>query len=82
MVAVDNAFWGTKIGILGAAHGSMTQDRFADVAGVFGTLPTLVPITSTVSSPDTGLSRENVTEVAWDEGSFVADAAFYHALAT
>lgn len=59
----------------------MTQDRFAGVAGVFGTLPTLVPITSTVSSPDTGLSREGVTEVAWDEDSFAADAAFYHALA-
>jgi hypothetical protein len=82
VIAIDNnAFWGTKIGILGDARGSMTQDRFAGVAGVFGTLPTLVPITSTVSSPDTGLSREGETEVAWDEDFFVADAAFYHAWA-
>jgi hypothetical protein len=82
VIAIDNGtFWGTKIGILGDARGSMTQDRFAGVAGVFGTLPTLVPITSTVSSPDTGLSREGETEVAWDENSFVADATFYHAWA-
>jgi hypothetical protein len=82
VIAIDNGtFWGTKIGILGDARGSMTQDRFAGVAGVFGTLPTLVPITSTVSSPDTGLSREGETEVAWDEDSFVADATFYHAWA-
>lgn len=82
VIAIDNGnFWGTKIGILGDARGSMTQDRFSGVAGVFGTLPTLVPITSDVASPDTGLSREGETEVAWDEDSFVADATYYHAWA-
>ncbi|MEX0743456.1 MAG: hypothetical protein WD248_03765, partial [Actinomycetota bacterium] len=82
VIAIDNGtFWGTKIGILGDARGSMTQDRFSGVAGVFGTLPTLVPITSHVSSPDTGLSRVGETEVAWDEDSFIADAAYYHAWA-
>jgi hypothetical protein len=75
VIAIDNGnFWGT-------ARGTMTQDRFSGVAGVFGTLPTLVPITSDVSSPDTGLSREGETEVAWDEDSFVADATYYHAWA-
>lgn len=82
VIAIDNGtFWGTKIGILGDARGTMTQDRFSGVAGVFGTLPMLVPITSDVSSPDTGSSRHGETEVAWDEDSFVADAAFYHAWA-
>ena len=82
VIAIDNGnFWGTKIGVLGDARGSMTQDRFSGVAGVFGTLPTLVPITSHVSSPDTGLSRVGETEVAWDQDSFVADAAYYHAWA-
>jgi SpoIVB peptidase S55 len=82
VIAIDNGtFWGTKIGILGDARGAMSQDRFAGVAGVFGALPTLVPITSHVSSPNTGLARDGETEVAWDLDSFVADAAFYHSWA-
>jgi hypothetical protein len=80
VVAIDNGnFWGTKIGTLGALHGVLTQDRFAGVAGVFGELPALVPITSDVSSPDTGLARHGETQVAWDQDSFVAEAAFAHA---
>lgn len=82
VIAIDNnAFWGTKIGVLGDVHGALTQDRFAGVAGVFGVLPTLIPITSDVSSPDTGYSRQGESDVAWDEDFFVADAAFYHAWA-
>lgn len=78
--AIDNGtFWGTKIGTIGDTHGLLTQDRFAGVAGVFGLTPTLVPITSDVSSPDTGLSRQGETDTAWDEDWFVADAASYHA---
>ena len=80
VLAIDNGtFWGRKIGTIGATHGVLTQDRFAGVAGVFGMMPTLVPITSDVSSPDTGLSRQGETDVAWDEGWFVADIAAYHA---
>jgi hypothetical protein len=79
VVAIDNgSFWGTKIGTLGELHGVLTQDRFAGVAGVFGELPALVPITSDVSSPDTGLSRHGETQVAWDEDYFVADATYAH----
>jgi len=78
--AIDNGtFWGTKIGTIGDTHGVLTQDRFAGVAGVFGVMPTLVPITSDVSSPDTGLSRRGRSEAAWDEEWFVADLAWYHA---
>jgi SpoIVB peptidase S55 len=78
--AIDNGtFWGRKIGTIGDTHGVLTQDRFAGVAGVFGLTPTLVPITSDVSSPDTGLSRQGETDAAWDEDWFVADAAWYHA---
>jgi hypothetical protein len=80
VVAIDNGnFWGTKIGTLGDLHGVLTQDRFAGVAGVFGELPSLVPITSDISSPDTGLSRLGETQVAWDQDSFVADATYSHA---
>jgi hypothetical protein len=80
VIAIDNGtFWGTKIGVLGAAHGAMTRDGFAGVTGVFGVMPSLVPITSQVSSPDTGLSRRGETEVAWDEDYFTAEAAFSHA---
>jgi hypothetical protein len=82
VIAIDNnAFWGTKIGVLGDVRGVLTQDRFAGVAGVFGVLPTLVPLTSDVSSPDTGYSRQGESDVAWDQDFFVADAAFYHAWA-
>ncbi len=80
VLAIDNGtFFGTKIGTLGDTHGVLTQDRFAGVAGVFGIAPTLVPITSDVSSPDTGLARQGLTEVAWEEVGFVADAAYTHA---
>lgn len=80
VLAIDNGtFWGTKIGTLGDTHGILTQDRFAGVAGVFGIAPTLVPITSDVSSPDTGLSRQGLTEVAWDDVGFVAEAGSTHA---
>jgi hypothetical protein len=79
VIAIDNGtFFGTKIGILGDAHGVLTQDRFAGVAGVFGGLPTIVPITSVMSSPDTGLSRQGETDVAWDDDYFVANTAFSH----
>ena len=80
VLAIDNGtFFGTKIGTLGDTHGVLTQDRFAGVAGVFGLAPTLVPITSEVSSSDTGLSRQGLTEVAWDEVGFVGEAAYTHA---
>ena len=78
--AIDNGtFWGRKIGTIGATHGILTQDRFAGVAGVFGLTPTLVPITSDVSSLDTGLGRQGETDAAWDEDWFVAEVAWYHA---
>jgi hypothetical protein len=80
VLAIDNGtFWGRKIGTIGDTHGVLTQDRFAGVAGVFGMTPTLVPITSDVSSPDTGLSRHGESQAAWDEAWFVADLAWYHA---
>lgn len=80
VIAIDNGtLWGTKIGVLGNAHGTVTQDRFAGIAGVFGQLPTVVPITSTVSSPDTGYARDGRTDVLWDQDWFVAEASFMHA---
>lgn len=80
VIAIDNGtFWGTKIGVLGDAHGTLTQDRFAGVAGVFGVLPTIVPISSEVSSPDTGYRRSGRTDIAWDQDWFVAEVAFAHA---
>jgi hypothetical protein len=80
VLAIDNGtFWGTKIGTIGALHGELTQDRFAGVAGVFGQFPHLVGVTSSMSSPDTGLARDGETQIAWDQDWFVADAATYHA---
>jgi hypothetical protein len=79
---IDNGtFWGTKIGVLTEAHGTMTQDRFAGVAGVFGVLPRFVSVDSTFTSRDTGLSRDGHTDVAWDEPWFISDVAGSHAWA-
>jgi hypothetical protein len=80
VIAIDNGtFWGTKIGLLGDAHGTMTQDRFPGVVGTFGALPGLIPVTSVFSSPDTGLSRNGRTDVAWDQDWFLADVSYSHA---
>lgn len=80
VIAIDNGnFWGTKIGVLGAAHGEITQDRFTGIAGVFGEVPTLRPITSVLTGLDTGITRRGQTLVAWDQDFFMADAAFSHA---
>jgi hypothetical protein len=82
VLAIDNGtFWGSKIAILGDAHGMVTQDRFAGILGIAGVLPPTVPVTSSVSSPDTGLAREGRTDITWDEGWFVAEAAYGHAWA-
>jgi hypothetical protein len=80
VIAIDNGtFWGTKIGVLGDAHGTMTDDRFPGVVGTFGAVPDLVPVTSSFSSPDTGMSRNGRTDIAWLQGWFVADATYSHA---
>jgi hypothetical protein len=82
VIAVDNGvFWGTKIGTLGDAHGTDVQDRFVGSAGVIGILPPLVPISSDMSSPDTGQTRHGESELAWTQGWFVAEAAYTHAWA-
>lgn len=79
---IDNGtFWGTKIGVLTEAHGTMTQDRFAGVAGVFGVVPRLIPIDSTFTRRETGLSRQGHTDVAWDEPWFVSEVTGSHAWA-
>lgn len=80
VIAIDNVmYWGTKIGVLTEAHGTMTEDRFPGVVGVFGSAPELVPISSSFTSVDTGASRNGHSDVAWDEGWFVADVSVSHA---
>lgn len=82
VLAIDNGnFWGTKIGVLTDPEGVMAQDRYAGVVGIEGLMPTVIPIDSTFSSPDSGLSRVGHTDVSWDEGWFVAEAAWSHAYA-
>jgi hypothetical protein len=59
-------------------RGTFTQDRFAGQVGIFGALPPTAAITSTFSSPDTGLSRTGRTDVAFQRDYWFTDAAWGH----
>ncbi len=69
---------GEMLGNVTDARGTITQDRFAGVAGVFGTLPPTVPITTTFSSPDTGLTRTGSTYSVFQADYWFIDTVYSH----
>jgi hypothetical protein len=48
---------GEMLGNVTDTRGTFTQDRYAGEVGAFGVLPPTTPITTTFTSPDTGLTR-------------------------
>lgn len=80
-IVKDNSglYGGFKLGVLGAPHGMITQDRFAGEVGLSGALPPTVRVTSDLSSPDTGRERVGETDIVWQQQDAVPDFSYYHA---
>jgi hypothetical protein len=69
---------GEMLGNVTDTRGTITQDRFAGEAGVFGVLPPTVPITTTFSSPDTGLTRTGSTYSVFQVDYWFVDTVYSH----
>lgn len=80
-VVKDNSglFGGFKLGVIGAPHGTIVQDRFAGEVGLAGVAPPTVPVVSDFTSPDTGKERVGETDIAWQDEYAVPEFTFYHA---
>ena len=68
---------GFKLGAITTTAGSVTQDRLAGIGGITGVLPTLTPVTSDLSDPLLGTSRQGETQVASQR--VLPDIAYSHA---
>jgi hypothetical protein len=71
-------YGGSMLGYVTDTRGTFTQDRYAGQVGIFGTLPATAAITSELSSPDTGISRDGRTDVVYQQGYWFPDTAWSH----
>ncbi|HVF53120.1 MAG TPA: SpoIVB peptidase S55 domain-containing protein [Actinomycetota bacterium] len=67
-----------KLANVAESFGTVDQDRFAGIRGIFGAGPRLIPIRSTISSLDTGVTRTGQTDAVLSE--VVPFIAFIHVL--
>ena len=72
----DPTFAPFKVGTVDGLIGVVDQDRLAAIRATLGELPELIDVTSTVSAPDLGTSREGLTQVVLSE--WVPGIAFTH----
>lgn len=71
--------FGTELASVGPLHGTVVQDRYTGEVAVVGQMPTIVPVTSQISSPDTGSTRSGETDINFAEGYWVPEIGFGHA---
>ncbi|HHT47845.1 MAG TPA: hypothetical protein GXZ98_00930, partial [Firmicutes bacterium] len=67
---IDSPYFPFKVGIASSSLGRVLQDRRAGVAGEFGVLPRMIPVTTEVTDEITGISREYAFTVVNDEDLF------------
>ncbi|MEW6059262.1 MAG: SpoIVB peptidase S55 domain-containing protein [Actinomycetota bacterium] len=78
-VGSGGGIWpGDMVPVLTEPRGTFTQDRFAGSVGTVGTSPEVTPITSSFSSPDTGLSRDGKTEAIYQAGFWFPEIVWSH----
>ena len=75
-VIEDSLFGSYELANVTDQFAMIDQDRLAGLRGFLGESTETVPITSTVDSPDTGVSRDGLTTVVEQEA--VGFLAFYH----
>jgi hypothetical protein len=72
----DPTFAPFKVGTVDGLIGVVDQDRLAAIRATLGELPELIDVTSTVSAPELGTTREGLTQVVLSE--WVPGIAFTH----
>lgn len=72
----DEVFGAYKLATVAEPIGAVDQDRLAAIRADLTGTPTLIPITSTVSALNTGLSRDGATDVV--ASRFVPFLTFFH----
>ncbi len=77
-VVDDPVFGPFKLANIGGQYGIVDQDRLAGIRADLGEGPHLIPLLSTVSSPDTLRTRDGETDVV--ESEFVPFLTFIHLL--
>lgn len=75
---VDDDFGPFKLGTVAETVGIVDQDRFAGIRARLGTGPVTIPVSSTVTSPDTARNRTGESRVVNSE--FVPGITFAHVL--
>lgn len=70
----DPVYGSFKLASVTDSFGTTDQDRLAGIRAALGDEPNLVPVTSRVTSLDTGNVENNASQVTMDD--FVADVAF------
>ncbi|MGH2754945.1 MAG: SpoIVB peptidase S55 domain-containing protein [Actinomycetota bacterium] len=76
-IVSDPAYGGYKLATVGAAIGTVDQDRFAGIRSLLGASPPAIPITSTITELDGG-TRDGATQVL--DSEYVPYLAFSHLL--
>jgi hypothetical protein len=75
-IVADPIFGSYKLANVAESVGTVTQDRLAGIAGLFGVGPPTSPVTSTVTDLDTGRTRTGSSEAILPE--FLPFLAFEH----
>jgi hypothetical protein len=78
MVLGGGVYPGSHYALLTQPRGQINQDRFAGVVGTVGVIPPSVPITSELSSPDSGISRDGTTEAIHTWGWWLEEIVWAH----
>jgi len=67
IAVIEDPFYPYKLATIEEGVGTIDQDRFAGLRTILGTMPTSIPITSTVTALTTGRTRDGRTDVLENE---------------
>lgn len=77
-IAHNEAWWNDMIPVVTDVRGSVTADRFVGEVGQVGLAPETSPITSDLTSPDTGRERPGATDSVYQESWFYEWQVWLH----
>lgn len=79
VVTDPSSIWGPfKIGTIAETVGTVDQDRRTGIRGIYGQMPTLIPITAHLTNTDLAKTRDGETDVVW--GDVLPDIAAFHTM--